>query len=170
MMELLFVVFFVILGAVMGSFCCCQVWRIRYKEEGKEKLGERSVCLHCKKQLRWYENIPVVSWLVQGGRCRKCGKKIGNMEIISEIVGAVMFGVLGSVTVFGGFGFPFGAGEGLGVSMIEAVVIGVGFVLMLMLAIYDAKWGELPMFLLIALAIIGVVLRIIVLYMTWELD
>ncbi len=42
----------------------------------KEKdLGQWSVCMHCHKRIKWYDNVPIVSWLVLRGRCRNCHEK-----------------------------------------------------------------------------------------------
>ena len=82
------------MGAIFGSFACCQAYRIRYKEEGK-KIGERSECLFCHHRLSWYELIPILSWMLQRGRCRKCGKKIGGIELASEVaMGLIFCGIL----------------------------------------------------------------------------
>ena len=77
MFVALYSVFFM-LGAILGSFACCQAYRMRYKEEEK-KIGKRSECLFCGHKLAWFELIPIVSWLLQRGRCRKCKKKIGKL-------------------------------------------------------------------------------------------
>lgn len=135
-MDILYIVFFVVFGAVMGSFCCCQAWRVRYKEEGKKDLGKRSVCLRCKKQLKWYENIPIVSWLAQGGKCRSCGEKIGNVEIWTELAGATVFGLLG-------WSFLKQAPYDW-LSIVRFGILSIMMVGLLFLAIYDAKWRELP--------------------------
>ena len=67
-METVFLVGLFILGACFGSFLCCQARRLRIKDKhGKKsvkKLGSRSVCLHCKAKLKWYDNIPIISWLI----------------------------------------------------------------------------------------------------------
>lgn len=136
-------VFGALLGAALGSFSCCQVWRLRYKEKGKKSLGQRSVCLKCGKQLRWFENIPVVSWVAQRGRCRHCGKKIGSMEIWSELAGMVLFGLMG--WKIGGEYVALKGAEGAGWRLaIEAGLMVAVTVVLLILAIYDAKWKELP--------------------------
>ena len=74
-----------ILGAVFGSFACCQAWRWHYKVHSKKDLGQWSVCLHCHKRIKWYDNIPIISWLVLRGKCRNCGKKIGVGDFLSEV-------------------------------------------------------------------------------------
>ncbi len=169
--KILILVFMSVFGAVMGSFACCQAWRIRYKEQGKEKLGKRSICLGCKKQLRWYENIPIVSWIVQGGKCRGCGKEIGRMEIWSEVAGMAVFGLAGWGVLFGKMSFPmFPDQSHPNVRLIVWGVVLVAMVVMMILAIYDAKWGELPTFLLILLIGLGVITRLIIILFSgdWE--
>lgn len=67
------------LGLALGSFL--HVLASRYDEKRflltRDTLGGRSYCPHCKKTLAWYELIPLVSFLIQLGRCRNCGAKIG---------------------------------------------------------------------------------------------
>ena len=147
MYGVLFVGVFVFLGACFGSFACCQAWRIRYKEEKKKDLGKRSVCLHCGKQLVWYENIPIVSWILQKGKCRKCGKRIGTAEIWSELAGAFVFGFLGWNL--------WRVGEFDWLSVVKFTTLLITVVGFLILGIYDAKWQELPTFLLWFVIICG---------------
>lgn len=51
-----------------------------------------SHCDYCKKKLKWYELIPVVSYIIQGGMCNYCHKKLSISYLISEIVLGFMFG------------------------------------------------------------------------------
>ena len=143
-------IFFVVIGAGMGSFVCCQVRRMRLLEEGKKVKSKRSVCLGCGYQLKWHDNIPIVSWLVLRGRCRKCGAKIGAMEIISELLAGVVFGVLYWLCYE---------------KDVYTVIFGVGlaiFWLVLMgLALYDGKWKVVPNKMLALLIILGFVLAAI---------
>ena len=135
-----FMVFCVMVGAALGSFACCQAWRIRYKAEGKKELGKRSVCLGCGKKLKWYENIPIVSWVAQRGKCRRCGKKIGGAEIISEVLGAVFGGLIG-MKYLSALSFP---SADLWLAKGEILLVVVIFTTMGIIAIYDGKWGEMP--------------------------
>ena len=77
-----------VLGAGLGSFACCQAWRVK-----KGDKSPRSHCMHCKYQLKWYDNIPIISWLMLGGKCRKCHKKIGAAELMAEILMAAVFAI-----------------------------------------------------------------------------
>ena len=141
----------------MGSFLACQAWRLRNKVDGKKSLGKRSVCLSCRKQLKWYDNVPVLSWLVLRGKCRYCGAKIGIMEILAEVLMGVAF-VLVSLNVdIEALVVEPSAWKIISYVATLILVLSLGF-----LAIYDGKWGELPNFALIiscALAFIIVILK-----------
>ena len=156
-MKIGFMVLMFVVGAVMGSFLSCQAWRLRYKEQGKKKLGKRSVCLKCGKQLKWYDNIPIISWLMLGGKCRACKKPIGASEIVVEL----LFG-LG----FLGFGSTVDPSS---MSVMNWVIFGFMLALILslgFLAIYDARWRELPQVVLIFAVICAI---IIVILKQWSL-
>ena len=134
-MQISFSILMFILGACFGSFLCCTVRRIKYNQTHKHPLGHRSACPHCKYQLKWYDNIPIVSWLTLKGKCRKCHHKIGFLEIASEILTALTFLLLSftiDVTVANSFEwFIFGA-------------IVIFSIILIFLAIYDGAYGELP--------------------------
>lgn len=149
MYKFLFIVFSVLLGAAMGSFACCQAWRVRLREEGKKSLGKRSVCVKCGHRLKWYENVPIVSWVVQGGKCRKCGVRIGKAEILAEVLGAVSFGLI--VWRF------LEAGEFGALELVKLGCVVIFTTMMIFLAVYDGKWGELPSEVLLASVGVGVV-------------
>ena len=77
-----------ILGACFGSFLNVAAHR---SVQGRKWWGnERSVCESCGHVLGAYELIPVVSWLIQGGKCRKCGAKLSVRYLLAEVVCAVL--------------------------------------------------------------------------------
>ena len=91
-----------VLGLCCGSFVNMLIYRtaINYKLEsykpclpaGRLKVeSKRSVCDFCGKQLRWYENIPVLSWLVQKGKSRCCQKKLPALYPIVEMGTGILF-------------------------------------------------------------------------------
>ena len=134
-----------ILGAVFGSFACCQAWRWHYKVHSKKDLGQWSVCLHCHKRIKWYDNIPIISWLVLRGKCRNCGKKIGVGDFLSEISMAIAFLMLSwayLLPMIDNWNIlvqnpPFLAAQ-LGIFVLILVML----VVLMVLAVYDARWGE----------------------------
>ncbi len=62
-----------VLGAVLGSFYNVLVYRI---PRGMSIISPPSSCPHCGARIRWYDNIPIVSYLFLRGRCRHCGGRI----------------------------------------------------------------------------------------------
>ncbi|MDR6852001.1 leader peptidase (prepilin peptidase)/N-methyltransferase [Sphingomonas sp. BE123] len=76
-----------ILGAVFGSFIATVA--IRWPQ-GRSALQGRSACDGCGKPLAAHELIPLVSFLLQRGRCRACGNAIPRAHPATEIAGAVI--------------------------------------------------------------------------------
>ena len=149
------------LGAVFGSFACCQAWRWRYKALGKHDLGQWSVCLHCKKRIKWYDNIPIVSWLMLRGRCRYCHTKIGIADFLSEISLAVAFFMLSwayLLPILENWSLLSLHPDYLWARLAIFVMILVLLVVLTVLAVYDAKWGELPVVLLAIAVIFGAII------------
>jgi len=87
-MNVIFVGFVVILGAIIGSFL--NVVIARYNT-GMSFLSGRSMCFSCGKTLVWYELIPVVSFLAQRGRCRSCTSAISRQYLLVELFTAAVF-------------------------------------------------------------------------------
>ena len=87
-METIITIWFVIVGAIMGSFLGCMGYRIPNKIK---TTYPSSFCSSCKKPLKWYMNIPIISYIIQGGKCAYCKEKIGSIYFICEVLGALMF-------------------------------------------------------------------------------
>lgn len=81
-------IFVFILGAVLGSFYLVVGTRLPLKEN---IITGRSRCDHCKNNLKWYELIPIISYIIQLGKCRKCKKKINVEHILIELATAMLF-------------------------------------------------------------------------------
>lgn len=158
-MQIAFLIFMFVLGAAFGSFLCCQVRRelgafsrgirSRYEDEARSpvktgatsvprksaKLPSRSICLHCKKKLKWYDNIPIISWLILRGKCRFCHKRIGYAEIISELATAISMVMLGStINIETATALEWG----------KFIAIILFSLTLIFLAIYDGISGKLP--------------------------
>ncbi|MCB0879126.1 MAG: prepilin peptidase [Thermoleophilia bacterium] len=72
-----FIVFAGLFGIVVGSFLNVVIVRrghLDWRERGS--LGGRSACPRCGHEIRWFENIPLLSWIALRGRCRGCGQPI----------------------------------------------------------------------------------------------
>jgi leader peptidase (prepilin peptidase) / N-methyltransferase len=76
-------------GAIVGSFLNVCVYRLPL---GTSIVWPASACPHCHREIAWFENIPIVSYLILRGRCRTCGSPIGMQYPIVEAITAVMFG------------------------------------------------------------------------------
>ncbi len=97
-MNILILVIIFILGLCCGSFVNMLVYRVAVNYKLKSpplprlRKGEkRSFCDYCGRQLRWYENIPVISWVIQKGKTKCCGKKLPVLYPIVEIIVALLF-------------------------------------------------------------------------------
>ncbi len=150
----MFFIFLFIIGACLGSYLCCQARRLRLKETQKdyEPLGNHSVCLSCKNKIKWYDNIPIFSWLFLKGKCRKCGNKIGLLEFFSELGLALAFLILGT-TINLETAMPL---DWAIFVMTLVLTLSLSF-----LAIYDGAYGELPSFCLTFSIICAIIILIL---------
>lgn len=76
-----------ILGLAVGSFLNVCIYRL---PRGESLAHPPSRCPRCGKRLAWFDNIPVISWLVLRARCRQCGEPVSIQYPVVEIVTAVM--------------------------------------------------------------------------------
>lgn len=77
-----------LLGAVVGSFLNVVITRLPRKES---VVTPPSRCLACMAPIRWFDNLPLLSYLWLKGRCRDCGSRIGWRYPVVEGVTAVVF-------------------------------------------------------------------------------
>jgi leader peptidase (prepilin peptidase) / N-methyltransferase len=78
-----------VLGAVVGSFLNVCIYRMPLDLSVNEP--RRSFCPACKKQLKWHQNIPLLSWLFLRGRCANCGSRIAFRYFAVELLTALLF-------------------------------------------------------------------------------
>ncbi|MDY0305542.1 MAG: prepilin peptidase [Desulfovibrionaceae bacterium] len=81
-----------LLGLALGSFAGCVAHR--WLAEVSILFPTRSFCASCGRTLTWSENIPVVSYLLQRGRCRGCGAAIGARTLLIELACGLWFGIV----------------------------------------------------------------------------
>jgi leader peptidase (prepilin peptidase)/N-methyltransferase len=83
------------LGGCVGSFLNV-VWDRLGTDQGI--VFPRSRCPECDHELRWYHNIPILGWLMLGGRCYDCGSRIGIKHPLIEALFAALFVAIGLAT------------------------------------------------------------------------
>ena len=173
-LQWIFLIFGAIFGAILGSFACCQAWRIRLHSDGR-KLGNRSVCLHCGHRLGRLELIPIFSWLFLGGKCKKCKAKIGLMEFFSEITMALIFAsfsfhtgsLIQQILQHAG---PLNSAPLVIFEFIRLLLLFAIFTIMWILLVYDKKWLQLPVDLLHLLIILSGIYFLFNLYTKYGLN
>ncbi|MBD9106898.1 prepilin peptidase [bacterium] len=102
-----------ILGTIMGSFYLVLGTRLPKNED---IVKSRSRCDNCKKVLKWYNLIPLVSFIVQRGKCSSCGQKISSEHFFAEIFTGLLF-LLTSIY------FSFGYNYLVGLIIVSLMVI-----------------------------------------------
>lgn len=148
----MFLFFSFLFGLIVGSFL--NVILFRYSPQAVEEnpgltLGQvvrgRSCCLQCGKLLKWYELIPLVSFLFQKGRCRHCKKKLSwQYPVVEFLSGSAFLAVSWKFTSL----FPFHLG--LPVFIPQLWVLGLTvlwwlvFAVLIAIAVYDFKYFLIP--------------------------
>ena len=89
-MEKLYLIIFFIFGSVMGSFYHVLATRL---SNGLSIVKPASHCEKCKHILKWYELIPIISYIIQGGKCKKCKTKLPISYALIEICTGILFAV-----------------------------------------------------------------------------
>lgn len=142
-MDQLLFVFLFFLGILLGSFYNVVGLRLP-NNQSFIKMDDRSYCPACKKTLTWYELIPILSYLIQGGKCRGCKKKIAVIYPIGEFLTGLFFAL--SFVQFG---------------LQKELIIALFFVSMLMIIfITDISYMVIPNKVLLFFLPIFIILRI----------
>lgn len=150
-----------IFGAALGSFL--NVVAERYDPDkflfARPVWAGRSHCDGCKKTLSWYELIPLLSFLIQRGRCRSCGIKLSGAYPLSEflaglIVAIVPWRLMDTAILF----FPGLLGASF--YFVAAILILI-FLAILLLALIDARLHIIPDEITIFLGILGILLAFV---------
>ena len=88
MQEIIFPLLTFLFGLIFGSFASVCIYRL---PKAKPFVWNRSFCPKCKKLISWYDNIPLISYLVLNAKCRKCKKKIPKQYFLIELISGLNF-------------------------------------------------------------------------------
>jgi len=123
-------------GLLFGSFANVLIWRV---PRGESIVSPGSHCPACGHDVRWYDNIPVASWLVLRGCCRDCAAPISARYPVIELASGVLW-------VFAGLVWGFSPATPLAIAFLY---------LLLVLSAIDLDTRRLPTPLVAALAIVA---------------
>lgn len=143
---MLYIIIF-LYGIVIGSFLNVCIYRIP-KNESIVKI--RSHCMNCGYQLKWYDLVPLFSYLLLGGKCRKCKQKISVQYPLIELLNGVLYCI-----IF--------AEYGLSVDALLYALLGSALIT---LSVIDFRTYEIPVGINIFILALGLI-RIVTDYANW---
>jgi leader peptidase (prepilin peptidase)/N-methyltransferase len=127
----MFIVIFFIFGLIIGSFLNVVVYRINLAES----LLGRSHCPYCQNKIRWYDNIPLLSFIILRAKCRDCQEKISWQYPLIELLTGLIFAAVGNY-----FFIYFDPQTWITTAYLLTV-----FSLLLVIFVYDLRFMEIPM-------------------------
>ncbi len=129
-------------GAVIGSFLNVCIYRI---PRGETIVTTPSHCMSCGYHLKWYDLIPIVSWLCLGGKCRQCKEKISVQYPIVEALNGLVYVLIFAVNDY---------------VLIDSVLLCLMASALLVLSVIDFRTMEIPLGINAFILVLGV-LRVI---------
>ncbi len=134
--EVIFYIVIFLFGIVIGSFLNVCIYRIPKRED---IVKTRSHCMSCNYQLKWYDMVPVFSYLFLRGKCRKCGAKLSVQYPLVEALNGFVY----VLTVFV---------KGVNV---ESLLYCLLFSALLTLSVIDFRTYEIPLGFNIFILVLG---------------
>ena len=135
------------LGACVASFLNVVAWRL---PRGESIVSPPSHCPKCNAPIRWWQNVPIVSWLALRGKCANCRGPISPRYILVELVGGVLF--LAAFLCFADMPPKYYAGR-----IVPLVVWWVWISLMVVGSLIDFDHKLLPDFVTVGGMVLGLV-------------
>ena len=130
-MAALATIWFFILGCVVGSFLNVLIYRLPMGLSINQP--RRSFCPHCKEPIAWRDNIPILSFLLLGRRCRRCGEPISWRYPLVEAVTGLLFALI-----------YYRQGAQLGAGMGQVIVMLLLVSLLVVGSAVDMDWLIIP--------------------------
>ena len=144
---LLYIIIF-LYGIVIGSFLNVLIYRLPKKEN---IVTTRSHCMNCGYQLKWYDLVPIFSFLALGGRCRKCKTRISVQYPVIEALNGILY-----LIVFIRFGMS-----------VDSLLYGLLFSALLTLSVIDFRTYEIPVGINVFILLLGLV-RVVTDWSNWS--
>lgn len=135
---IIFGILIFLLGLLIGSFLNVCIYRIPLNED---IAIERSHCMKCGHVLKWYELIPLFSWIIQGGKCRSCKQKISVQYPIVELGNALAWAAIVFV-----HGFRY-----------ETILYCLAASCMIVISVIDERTKEINIWLNVFIAVLGAI-------------
>lgn len=148
--ENVMILFLAVFGLIVGSFLNVVISRLETEESF---VSGRSRCDSCGETVRWYDNIPVVSFVWLRGKCRSCGKAISSRHLVMELSTGALFS-------FSGLMLPFPDSVSSAVGMV--LVLGLIGVLQVVF-VHDLIHMEIP----VSVLAFGILWTIFSLFFIW---
>ena len=92
-MQIILTIYLFITGTVIASFLNALMYRLDKEYKYPEIFTKSSHCEKCNKKLKWYDLLPVLSYIFTRGKCSKCGSTITIYYPISELILGISFGL-----------------------------------------------------------------------------
>ncbi len=132
---------FIICGLIIGSFLNVAIYRIPRKIS---IIKPSSFCPHCNKKIAFYDNIPIISYIILKGKCRNCKSKISFIYPLVESLTALLF--LANYIFFG-----------LSIKTLLGVVL---CCLLIVVSFIDINFGIIPNMIVLPFAAVGLIINI----------
>lgn len=143
---ILYIIIF-LYGIVIGSFLNVCIYRLPEKEN---IVKIRSHCMNCGCQLKWYDLVPLFSYLFLGGKCRKCKQKISVQYPLIELLNGILY-----CMVFAEYGLS-----------VESLLYALLISALITLSVIDFRTYEIPVGINIFILALGLI-RVITDYTDW---
>ena len=142
--------FIFIFGLTLGSFLNVLILRLK----SGQNLGGRSRCPECKKQIAWYDNIPLLSFVILQAKCRTCRAKISWQYPAVEFVSGLLW-------LAGYFKFVTPDWwQNSSVAWLQFFSFGIFVSILLVLFVFDTRWYILPDQITIPAIVLALVLNL----------
>jgi leader peptidase (prepilin peptidase)/N-methyltransferase len=151
-MDIFFLITFFVLGTIIGSFLNVVINRFN---TGRSVNG-RSFCPNCGQKIKWYDLVPIFSWIFLKGKCRKCHSKISPQYPLVELMTGFLF-----ATLYYNFSFLFYVKPVI--FYIFYLWIAIIFATLVVIFVYDLKHKIIPDILSYSFAIMALLQTLILL-------